>query len=156
MKTFFDIVGNKVELSLSSQSFQEKVMHVLVICQLGNDWILTRHKKRGLEFPGGKVEAGETLEAAARREVYEETGAILSELLRLGEYRVLDPKGAFVKAVFYGRVKQIKQKSDYLETDGPVAIKSDILSLRFGKEYSFIMKDQVIEECLKQIEKQKV
>lgn len=155
MKTFFDIVGNKVELSFTPKSFQKKARHVFIICRFGDDWILTRHKKRGLEFPGGKVEAGETLEAAAHREVYEETGAILSELIRMGEYRVLDPKGSFVKAVFYGKVKQLHPKSDYLETDGPVAIRNDLLSRRFGKEFSFIMKDQVIEECLKQIEKQK-
>ncbi len=52
----------------------------MVICQYEKGWLLTNHKTRGFEFPGGKVEQGESLEEAARREVYEETGAILGEL----------------------------------------------------------------------------
>jgi 8-oxo-dGTP diphosphatase len=155
LKTFLDIVGNKVELSFEEQSFPEEAKHVLVITQNGEDWVLTNHKKRGLEFPGGKMEAGETLEEAARREVYEETGAVLSELLRLGEYRVEDQSGNFVKAVFWGRVNHIDKKTDYHETRGPAIIKGDILMLRFGAEYSFIMKDEVIAECFKKMEQLK-
>ncbi|HJV30838.1 MAG TPA: NUDIX domain-containing protein, partial [Bacillales bacterium] len=98
-----------------------------------------------------KVEIGETLEEAARREVYEETGGIIADLVKIGEYRVTDPRGAFVKAVFWGKVEWIDEKNDYLETNGPVTVIGDILRLRFGDEYSFIMKDMVIEECMKEI-----
>lgn len=153
MKTFLDVAGNKVDFSFLPHSFPEEARHVLVICRYAGGWLLTRHKKRGLEFPGGKLEAGETLEAAARREVYEETGAAIDELLPIAEYRVSDPKGAFVKVVFYSQVEQLEEKSDYLETAGPVVVHGDLASLRFNKEYSFIMKDQVMAECLKQIAK---
>ena len=61
------------------------------------------------------MEEGESLEDTAFREVYEETGAQISELTKIGEYRVTDPKGTFVKAVFWGRVEQLNEKSDYLE-----------------------------------------
>ncbi|MRR10050.1 NUDIX hydrolase, partial [bacterium] len=36
--------------------------------------LLMRHPRRGWEFPGGQVEAGEDLIAALHREVKEETG----------------------------------------------------------------------------------
>lgn len=142
-----------MELCFAEDTFQEEAQHVLVICQLGEDWVLTQHKIRGLEFPGGKVESGETLEEAARREAYEETGAQLNELTRLGAYRVSGSEGSFAKVVFWGKVREIKDKADYLETNGPIIVKADILQERFGNEYSFIMKDDVVEECLKRIAK---
>jgi 8-oxo-dGTP diphosphatase len=151
MKSFLDINGNKVELFFSDHAFDKPAKHVLVICQYEGEWLLTQHKTRGLEFPGGKMESGESLEDTANREVFEETGALLNKLIKIGEYRVTDSLGSFIKAVFWGKVKRINKKSDYLETDGPILVNGDILKLRFGPEYSFIMKDQVIEECVKRI-----
>lgn len=153
MIEFLDVIGNKVELALSTNAFQQKAEHVLVICQYKGSWYLTNHKVRGLEFPGGKVETGESLSEAAYREVYEETGAIIDELLQIAEYRVTDGKDSFVKAVLWGKIKTIDKTNNYYETNGPVAVKGDILQLRFGQEYSFIMKDEVIQECIKQIYK---
>ncbi|MEH7013658.1 nucleoside triphosphatase YtkD [Neobacillus niacini] len=153
MKEFLDKFGNKVELSFSTNAFQQITKHVLVICQYEDAWYLTNHKVRGLEFPGGKVEEGELLQAAACREVYEETGAILDELIQIAEYRVSDEKDSFVKAVFWGKIKTINKTTNYFETNGPVEVKGDILQLRFGEEYSFIMQDEVIPECMKYINK---
>ncbi|MEH7181345.1 RNA deprotection pyrophosphohydrolase [Neobacillus vireti] len=153
MIEFLDAFGNKVELSLAANTFQQKAKHVLVICQYKDHWYLTNHKVRGLEFPGGKVETDESLSDAAHREVYEETGGIIDELLQIAEYRVTDEKDSFVKAVFWGKIKTVDKTNNYHETNGPVAVKGDILQLRFGQEYSFIMKDEVIQECFKQINK---
>lgn len=148
---FLDQNGNKVEFTFTCGAFEEKAKHVLVICQYEGSWFLTRHKKRGLEFPGGKVEKGETLEAAARRETFEETGAIIGALQFIAEYKVIDPMGSFVKAVFLGNVERVEKTNNYFETNGPVSISGDILELRFGEEFSFIMKDQVIKECIHRI-----
>ncbi len=153
MKQFFDANGNNVELSFLENAFQEEIKHVLVICQYRDSWFLTNHKLRGLEFPGGKVEKGESLEEAAHREVYEETGATLEELTSIAVYRVSDEKGAFVKKVFLGKIKTINKTNNYYETNGPVVVQGDILQSRFNKNYSFIMKDQVIEECITYIQK---
>ena len=151
MEIFTDANGGLVKLAFEQNAFSIKPAHVLVICKLGEKWLLTNHKKRGFEFPGGKVERGETLEEAAKREVLEETGATLDELQYIGEYEVTLSGESFVKAIFYGNIGSIENKLDYLETKGPVLIAGDILKLRWNDEYSFIMKDEVVERSIKRI-----
>ncbi|TKC15899.1 RNA deprotection pyrophosphohydrolase [Robertmurraya kyonggiensis] len=155
MEIFKDYNGARVRLAFARNQFAKEPQHVLTICRYEDAWLLTKHKLRGLEFPGGKVEAGETLEDAARREVYEETGASLKELHFIGEYEVDNSTDSFVKVIFYGEVEGIEQNEHYYETAGPVFIKDPLLTQRFGEEFSFIMKDEVMEHALRCIEKQK-
>ena len=151
METFNDEKGGTVKLSFLNDSFSKEADHVLVICRFFDQWLLTRHKERGWEFPGGKREPGETLEVAALREVEEETGAKLKNLQFIGEYEVTYENNSFVKAIFSGEVETLTKKENYLETNGPILIGGDLLSLRFQDHYSFIMKDRVVEIALDKI-----
>ncbi|WP_338472006.1 nucleoside triphosphatase YtkD [Niallia sp. XMNu-256] len=152
METFEDVNGCTVQLSFVRDAFSKEVEHVLVICRFYDQWLLTKHKERGYEFPGGKREAGETLEEAAKREVNEETGASLNSLEFIGEYKVSDEKGSFVKAIFIGEVEKLEPKTNYFETNGPVLVSGDLLTLRMQDSYSFIMKDKVIEKVINKIQ----
>ncbi|QED49052.1 RNA deprotection pyrophosphohydrolase [Cytobacillus dafuensis] len=151
MESFKDAIGGSVRLSYKPGSFDKLPEHVLVICKLGDKWLLTNHSKRGLEFPGGKVEIGESLEEAARREVMEEAGATISKLQFIGEYEVTQDGTTFVKAIFYGIIDEMVRKEHYFETSGPVLVEGDILKLRWDSQYSFIMKDKVIEKSVSKI-----
>lgn len=151
MEKFIDENGHTIQLSFTNNAFAIRPRHVLVICRFGERWLLTNHKKRGLEFPGGKLEPGESLEDAAQREVMEETGATIDSLQYIGEYQVEGKDSAFVKTIFFGQVERLNKKDQYFETEGPVLIDGDILSQRWDDRYSFIMKDKVIELSIKRI-----
>lgn len=153
MDEFFDKHGCLVRLAFHQHAFKKISQHVLVICRYQNKWLLTHHKQRGWEFPGGKKEPGETLTETALREVFEETGAIIDELELIGEYEVSNGTSTFVKTIFYGVVYEILSKEEYLETNGPVFEEGDILEQRFCDYYSFLMKDAVIGKSIELIKK---
>ncbi len=52
--------------------------------------VMVRHRDRAWEFPGGHAEAGEDIEATARREAREEAGAELTDLRAVGYYVLPD------------------------------------------------------------------
>ncbi|ANU11495.1 nucleoside triphosphatase ytkD [Planococcus antarcticus DSM 14505] len=145
-----DLNGYPCELSFEKNNFSYESRHVLVICRYNGKWVLTRHNERGLEFPGGKVETGESLQAAAKREVYEETGACVNSLEWFAEYMVYSTK-PFCKTVFVGAVEKVN-KIPLLETQGIILVEE----LEPGGEFSFLMKDagmRTIIEKVKQLEK---
>lgn len=53
-------------------------------------WIFCKNKKRGWEIPGGHREAGETILEAAKRELFEETGAVKFSLTPVAAYSITD------------------------------------------------------------------
>ncbi len=58
---------------------------VLILNEQGQ-FLLANIRGRGYCAPSGRIEKGESPEESARREVYEEAGAVLSELHLLGWY----------------------------------------------------------------------
>jgi len=142
-----DLNGFRCELSFAPGCFSIASKHVLVIAKFQGRWLLTDHLERGLEFPGGKVEPGESLAAAAKREVYEETGAIVEDLEWVAEYVVYSEK-PFCKTVFLGAVSRM-EKPPLLETAGPVLAEN----LALDGQYIFLMKDPGMKEILEKVKR---
>ncbi|SDI75374.1 nucleoside triphosphatase YtkD [Ferrimonas sediminum] len=68
---------------------------VVIMARYRQQWLLVRHHQRDtLEIPGGKIDTGETPIEAARRELYEETGATDFTLTPMEIYRVCDGNSA--------------------------------------------------------------
>jgi 8-oxo-dGTP diphosphatase len=152
MITFTDYYNNKVELSFNQYPFSKYPKHVWVICRYNNRWLLTEHKRRGLEFPGGKVEKGESAEAAAIREVREETGGTVGQLQYVGQYRVEGKAGTIVKNIYFATIDKLIPQTTYFETNGPVLLDKLPEKIKQKQSYSFIMKDHVLPSSMERID----
>lgn len=72
---------------------EDKLLKFAVIVAKSNGkWVFCKHKERDTyECPGGHREAGENIDDAARRELYEETGAINYTIKPICVYSVTAP-----------------------------------------------------------------
>ncbi|MFC2947123.1 RNA deprotection pyrophosphohydrolase [Virgibacillus sediminis] len=151
MYQFKDYYNNQVTLSFKDHPFSKTPGHVWVICRYKGKWLLTKHKGRGIEFPGGKVEKGETTKEAAIREVKEETGGDVGSICYIGQYHVDGKREKVVKNVYYAQVDSLSPQQTYYETDGPVVLSALPADIKEKLSYSFIMKDDVLVHCLEYI-----
>lgn len=149
MFSFIDLNGHQVDLSFERGRLALEPRHVLVFVKSHGKWLCTIHKNRGVEFPGGKTEEGETLEQAAIREVYEETGVVVHDLQWFAEYVVYEDQ-LFCKAVFIATfLRQDEVSFDY-ETAGMLWLTEEELFQR--TDLSFHMKDGCMKKLLEKVE----
>ncbi|MFD1040177.1 RNA deprotection pyrophosphohydrolase [Virgibacillus byunsanensis] len=148
MYIFNDYYNNEVKLSFEDHPFSRDPKHVLILCTYKNQWLLTKHSYRGIEFPGGKVEKGESAEEAAIREIKEETGGITKVVKYLGQYFVVGKGGNTIKNVYFADIEDLVEQSTYYETEGPVLLDQLPDNIKHNNLYSFIMKDGVVTNCM--------
>ena len=101
----------------------ESVTFVVIVCRYRGKWLFAKHKERDtFEIPGGHRERGETLYEAACRELCEETGATLYEIMPICYYSVLgktraNPTGArSFGQLFFADISQLGTITSEIET----------------------------------------
>ena len=59
------------------ETTEHPLKYAVILARSGGKWLLCRHRDRQTwEIPGGHREEGEEIDRAARRELFEETGAV--------------------------------------------------------------------------------
>lgn len=82
---------------------------VIVFAKYNEKWLLCKHKNREtFETCGGHIETGETGLEAAKRELFEESGAIAESIEKLGYYSFSNNGEIAYGVVFFAKIKEIK------------------------------------------------
>lgn len=94
--------------------------YVVVVSRMDGKWLFSRHKdRRTWETQGGHIEWGETPLQAARRELYEESGAVDFDVAPVCDYFVWDEEGSSAGVVYLAEIRKadaLPENSEMAET----------------------------------------
>ena len=84
-----------IQVNFYEKVDDELLKFAVIISKHNGKWVFCKHKERDtLEIPGGHRERGEKIEQTAKRELYEETGALDYDIKPICVYSVVSDNGS--------------------------------------------------------------
>ena len=98
----------------------------VIMARYVDGWLFCRHKQRTTwEVPGGHREPGESIDDTAKRELYEETGAVRFDLRKIGAYGVCADGVTTYGMLYFAEIRELGKLPPEMEI-GEITV-SDIL-----------------------------
>lgn len=110
---FYQIM--KVDFYPIDKKREKELKYVIVATRLQHKkWVFVQHTQRNTwELPAGHIEKGETPTEAAKRELYEETGAICYSIYPVCDYSVTKKLNKQYGRLFVAEVDKLGELPDY-------------------------------------------
>ncbi len=81
--------------------------YAVIVSKYNGKWVFCKHKNRDTyECPGGHRETGESIYSTARRELWEETGALDYKMIPVCAYSVTDGGGETFGMLYYAEIRR--------------------------------------------------
>lgn len=82
-----------LEVKFLNYADEKKFKFAVIVSKFEDKWVFCKHSKRNTyESPGGKRKEGETILETAKRELFEETGAIDYKIKEISPYLLIEKK----------------------------------------------------------------
>ncbi|MFC4766133.1 NUDIX domain-containing protein [Effusibacillus consociatus] len=144
--------GGQVTLSFDPANLQP-AGYVLVIPFYQGKLLLTKHRTRGWEVPGGTIEVNELPVLAAIRETFEETGGEIDAIEWIGQYVITEERKTMIKSIYIARVARLHPlPADFETEDVRICDQSPSPDeIRNDATYSPILRDSVYPYVMERI-----
>ncbi|MDA3879725.1 MAG: NUDIX domain-containing protein [Prolixibacteraceae bacterium] len=140
----------KLQFTPVSDQNDSLLKYVIIVSRYNNKWIFVQHKQRKTyEIPAGHIEKNELPYEAAKRELFEETGALKFELSDLSDYCVQSEKKEYGR-LYFAEIELLGDLPDY-------EISSIIMTETVPEKLTYpILQPLFFEFAISKIEKTKI
>ncbi len=118
-----------------SEVDESTLKFVVIVAKYEGKLVYCRHKERTTyEIAGGHIEEGETALEAAKRELFEETGAIDFDIDFVSDYSYNE-----YGSLYYAEIKELEQIPEYSEIAEIVLVDTPLDSLTYPHIQPFLL-----------------
>jgi len=99
-----------IKVEFIQENLDVQLKYAVIVTRYREKWVLVKHRERSTwEIPGGRKERFETIDETARRELYEETGAVEFDLRAITLYSVESEGVVTYGKLFFAEVKRFEK-----------------------------------------------